>query len=69
MPGSSDNLVGQAALTLEPVGDENHPGHARLFNERWLAVTTNPGGVPAHQQVTVVEVRGTTLVVAPPKGG
>jgi membrane protein implicated in regulation of membrane protease activity len=69
MPGASDNLVGQPALTLEPVGDENHPGHARLFNERWLAVTANPGGVPAHQQVTVVEVRGTTLVVAPPKGG
>ena len=46
MPGASDNLVGQAALTLEPVGDENHPGHARLFNEKWLAVTTNPGGVP-----------------------
>jgi membrane protein implicated in regulation of membrane protease activity len=69
MPGASDNLVGQSALTLEPVGDENHPGHARLFNERWLAVTSAPGGVGAHQQVTVVEVRGTTLVVAPAKGG
>jgi membrane protein implicated in regulation of membrane protease activity len=68
MPGASDNLVGQPALTLEPVGDENHPGHARLFNEKWLAVTANPGGVPAHTQVTVVEVRGTTLVVAPPRG-
>jgi membrane protein implicated in regulation of membrane protease activity len=68
MPGASDNLVGQPALTLDPVGDENHPGHARLFNERWLAFTTNPGGVPAHVQVTVVEVRGTTLVVAPPRG-
>jgi len=68
MPGASDNLVGQPALTLEPVGDENHPGHARLFNERWLAVTTTPGGVPAHVQVTVVEVRGTTLVVSPAKG-
>ncbi len=68
MPGASDNLVGQPALTLEPVGDENHPGHARLFNERWLAVTTTPGGVPAHVQVTVVEVRGTTLVIAPAKG-
>ena len=69
MPGASDNLLGQPALTLEPVGDENHPGHARLFNERWLAVTRTPGGLPAHTQVTVVEVRGTTLVVAPPKGG
>ncbi len=68
MPGASDNLVGQPALTLDPVGDENHPGHARLFNEKWLAVTANPGGVPAHVEVTVVEVRGTTLVVAPPRG-
>jgi membrane protein implicated in regulation of membrane protease activity len=68
MQGASDNLVGQPAVTLEAVGDENHPGHARLFNERWLAVTANPGGVPAHTQVTVVEVRGTTLVVAPPRG-
>jgi membrane protein implicated in regulation of membrane protease activity len=68
MPGASDNLVGQPALTLEAVGDENHPGHARLFNERWLAVTASPGGVPAHTEVTVVEVRGTTLVVAPPRG-
>jgi membrane protein implicated in regulation of membrane protease activity len=68
MQGASDNLVGQPAVTLEAVGDENHPGHARLFNERWLAVTTNPGGVPAHTEVTVVEVRGTTLVVAPPRG-
>lgn len=68
MPGASDNLVGQPAVTLEAVGDENHPGHARLFNERWLAVTNNPGGVPAHTEVTVVEVRGTTLVVAPPRG-
>ncbi len=33
MQGASDNLVGQPAVTLEPVGDENHPGHARLFNE------------------------------------
>lgn len=68
MPGASDNLVGQPALTLDPVGDENHPGHARLFNERWLAFTTDPAGVPAHVQVTVVEVRGTTLVIAPPRG-
>ena len=34
MPGASDNLIGQPALTLEAVGDENHPGHARLFNEK-----------------------------------
>ena len=69
MPGASDNLVGQAALTLE-AGRRREPSRpCPPLQRKWLAVTTNPGGVPAHQQVTVVEVRGTTLVVAPPKGG
>ena len=68
LPGSSDNLVGSFALTVDAVGDEHHPGHARLAGERWLAVTTEPGGVAANTQVMVVEVRGTTLVVMPLMG-
>jgi len=70
LPGASDNLVGQRALTLDTVGDEHHPGHARLAGERWLAVTAMPGGLLAPQtQVLVIDVRGTTLVVAPVPGG
>lgn len=65
LPGASDNLVGSRALTVDAVGDEHHPGHARLAGESWLAVTEEPGGVAAHTQVMVVEVRGTTLVVMP----
>lgn len=65
LPGSSDNLVGSSALTLDPVGDEHHPGHARLAGENWLAVTEEPGGVAPHTQVMVIDVRGTTLVVMP----
>jgi membrane protein implicated in regulation of membrane protease activity len=68
LPGSSDSLVGQRALTLDAVGDEHHPGHARLAGERWLAVTDEPGGVNAETQVMVVDVRGTTLVVMPYAG-
>ncbi|MBV9099824.1 MAG: NfeD family protein [Candidatus Dormibacteraeota bacterium] len=69
LPGSSDALVGQRALTVDEVGDEHHPGHARLAGERWLAVTDEPGGVKPQTQVLVVEVRGTTLVVTPFAGG
>lgn len=65
LPGSSDSLVGQRALTIDVVGDEHHPGHARLAGERWLAVSDEPGGVKPETQVMVVEVRGTTLVVMP----
>jgi len=69
LPGSSDGLLGSRALTLDAVGDEHHPGHARLAGERWLAVTDEPGGVAPETQVMVVEVRGTTLVVMPFSGG
>jgi len=65
LPGASDSLVGQRALTLDEVGDEHHPGHARLAGERWLAVTEEPGGVRGDTPVMVIEVRGTTLVVMP----
>ena len=65
LPGSSDGLIGSSALTIDPVGDEHHPGHARLAGESWLAVTEEPGGLAPHTQVMVVDVRGTTLVVIP----
>jgi membrane protein implicated in regulation of membrane protease activity len=68
LPGQSDALVGQRALTVDPVGDEHHPGHARLAGERWLAITDEPGGLQPETQVMVVEVRGTTLVVMPLTG-
>ncbi|HKR98334.1 MAG TPA: NfeD family protein [Candidatus Dormibacteraeota bacterium] len=68
MPGQSDALVGQRALTIDQVGDEHHPGHARLAGEAWLAVTDEPGGVRPDTSVLVIEVRGTTLVVMPVGG-
>ena len=69
LPGASDAIVGQQALTIDDVGDEHHPGHARLAGERWLAVTDEPGGLKPQTQVLVLEVRGTTLVVTPLAGG
>ena len=69
LPGASDSLIGARALSLDQIGDEHHPGHARLAGERWLAVSEEPGGVAPQTQVMVVEVRGTTLVVMPLTGG
>jgi membrane protein implicated in regulation of membrane protease activity len=72
LPGVQD-LVGQTALTIDRVGDELHPGHATLAGERWLAITEGGAPLPPHSPVTVVAVRGTTLVVRPatplPPGG
>jgi membrane-bound ClpP family serine protease len=59
------DLVGQAALTVDEVGDEHHPGHALLAGERWLAVSENGLTLAPQSPVTVAAVRGTTLVVRP----
>jgi len=56
-------LVGQRAVTADVVGDEHHPGHAILGNERWLAVTDSEEPLPSHTEVVVAAVRGTTLLV------
>lgn len=62
---SADGMVGQRAITLDTVADEHHPGHVMLAGERWLAVADTREPLPAQLPVTVVAVRGTTLLVHP----
>jgi len=62
-PGLAGGLVGSRAVTLDTVGDDHHPGHALLANERWLAVTDGPEPLPSQTEVIVAAVRGTTLLV------
>jgi len=64
IPGVS-RLVWQNAITVDEVGDEHHPGHALLAGERWLAISEGDAPLPPQMPVTVVAVRGTTLVVRP----
>jgi membrane protein implicated in regulation of membrane protease activity len=61
-PGMYGGIVGQQALTLDVVGDAQHPGHAKLAGSRWMAVS-EVGPIQPDLEVTVTEVRGTTLVV------
>ena len=67
-PGVHGGFVGQRALTLDPVGDELHPGHVRLAGETWLAVTSDHSTIDGAQPVVISAVRGTTLVVRPAGG-
>ncbi|HZB98269.1 MAG TPA: NfeD family protein [Candidatus Sulfotelmatobacter sp.] len=64
LPGVQ-NIVGQTALTVDTVGDEHHPGHVVLAGERWLAVSESGTPLNPDSTVTVVSVRGTTLLVRP----
>jgi membrane protein implicated in regulation of membrane protease activity len=63
--GVHGGLIGQEALTLDPVGDNPEPGHVRLVGERWLAVSGSGETIPAHTTVLVTAVHGTTLTVWP----
>ena len=45
-PGLAGGLVGAHAVTVDTVGDEHHPGHALLANERWLAITDSARTAP-----------------------
>lgn len=63
--GGVSGIVGQAARTLDTVGDEHHPGHAQLAGERWLAISATGEPLSPDQPVVVADVRGTTLVVFP----
>jgi len=62
-PGLAGGLVGARAVTVDAVGDEHHPGHALLGNERWLATTDALEPLPPDTPVVVAAVRGTTLLV------
>ena len=62
---SAGGMVGQRAITVDTVADEHHPGHVLLAGERWLAITDTLEPLPAQLPVTVVAVRGTTLLVHP----
>ncbi|GAC1344068.1 MAG: hypothetical protein NVSMB29_17380 [Candidatus Dormibacteria bacterium] len=64
LPGVGQ-LVGQLAIVADAIGDEHHPGHALIAGERWLAVTDMAEPLAADQEVVVVAVRGTTLLVRP----
>lgn len=57
--------IGQDAITVDRVGDNHHPGHVLYAGERWLAVTEAPDGLPPDTPVTILEIKGTTLVVWP----
>ena len=56
--GVHGSLVGEEVLTLDVVGDSQHPGHVRLAGERWLAVSGSGQPIPAGTPVIVMAVRG-----------
>lgn len=65
MPSGAEAMIGQKALVAKPGEGGSGWAHVRVAGEDWPAVSTD--GHPLHegQQVEVVALRGTALVVTP----
>ncbi|MCB0970157.1 MAG: NfeD family protein [Acidimicrobiales bacterium] len=61
----SNRQLGQRARVLETIEPDDDGGMVRLGADRWRADAVGDQIIPAGTDVTVVEVRGTRLVVAP----
>ena len=59
-------LMNQAAVVISAVGPgPNGVGTVRVGREEWRAESANRVGIPEGAVVKVIEVRGTSVVVAP----
>jgi membrane protein implicated in regulation of membrane protease activity len=56
-----DRLIGEAALTLEPVTD--HSGMVKIGGDTWSARTADGAAIPAGRRVSVARIDGATAVV------
>ncbi len=56
-------LAGQPGVTLTEVTAAG--GRIKFDGEVWTARTANPGNIPAHTPIVVVEIDGATAVIAP----
>ena len=65
LPSGAESMIGQQAVVVDPIQDSVHPGHVFISGENWLAVTGNGMSIEAGRTVVIIEIRQTTLVVAP----
>lgn len=56
-------MVGQTAVVVDPIKDAHSAGHVKIRGENWLAISATGEAIRKGATVTVLEIRGTTLVV------
>ena len=64
-PAGAGRFHGKTAIVLEPVDRFAGTGSVRLETEQWRATTDLDEEIPVGEEVLILEVRGTRLVVEP----
>jgi membrane protein implicated in regulation of membrane protease activity len=59
----AQGMVGQTAIVTEAIEGEHDRGHVEVAGERWPAVSADGEPIKADSSVTIIEIRGATLVV------
>ena len=59
----AQGMVGQTVVVIDPIEGGQDKGHVEVAGERWPAVSADGEPIKADSSVTVVEIRGATLVV------
>ena len=58
-------MVGQHVVVVDAIPGSGEPGHVLISGERWPAISGSGTNIEPGQTVVVLELRRTTLVVAP----
>ena len=56
-------MVGKTVVVTDAISGDHGRGHVEVAGERWPAVSEDGKAIKADSNVTVVEIRGATLVV------
>lgn len=56
-------MIGQTGVVLDRIEDAHSIGHVRIQGDSWPAVSATGESIEEGATVTVMEIRGTTLVV------
>lgn len=59
----AQGMVGKTALVTESIDGEHDRGHVEVAGEQWPAISSDGRPIKANSSVTVIEIRGATLVV------
>jgi membrane protein implicated in regulation of membrane protease activity len=61
----ADAMLGQHVVVVDAIPGTGEPGHVLISGERWPAISGNGATIEPGRTVVVLELRRTTLVVAP----
>ena len=68
-PGiGADRVIGKEGMVLEEINNTNNTGRVRLKTEEWRAESDSGDVIPLGNQVEVIRLEGTHLVVTTKRG-